>query len=103
MTEAQENLQNAQANEKFWLWMIEEHDEIVKEEIEKLDQAKENFKDFWKLVKAAPEKLSLAQKNVENKEKELKKEQTIPATQRQEVLSLFESMQAKLLTMGVIQ
>lgn len=101
MTESQENLRIAIANEKFWQYMAQEKAKILQEEIEKVELAQKKFEQTICKIKTAPEKLIHARNSVSHWEKQVDLEQQIPATSRSEILSLIEVMKLRLRKMGI--
>lgn len=99
MTESQENLEIAKANEKFWKYMRDDKNKILQEELEKVEQAKEKFKKMFSRLQAAPEKLSQASQNVKALETRIEKER---ATIQQEVSTRYEEMKQILTDLGII-
>lgn len=98
MTETQENLKIAEANQKFWEYMTDEKDTILQEETQKLEDAKLNFLKMFQKLRSAPEKLSKTAENVKLLKIQVKKEREIP---EKEIISLIDVMKMKLRKLGI--
>ncbi len=101
MTENQENLRIVYTNKKFWEYMVDEKDEIMREELQKVDDAKTKFQEMFRRLQSAPKKLVEAQRNEKILQAQIKKERELPVNDRAEVLSLIDQMKAKLRTLGI--
>ena len=101
MNDTREDLKTVQANRKFWEYMSNQKDKIMREELEKVEIAKLKFREMFRKLQSAPKKLIEAQKNEKILQVQLEKEREIPANNRQEVLSLVEQMKANLRKLGI--
>lgn len=102
MTDTQETLRIVQANRRFYEYMIEEKDQILQGEIQKVENAKKKFQKMFRQLQTAPKQLLESKKNEKLLQVQIEKEREIPCAIRSEVMEKYNEMKRILMELGII-